>query len=108
MPKITIAIITLGRFSLYKTLSSLFLQNVDKEFEILLILQGSIDENIINSLNLKSTPLRIYKFDHFLGFGYYRNRALELAKGDVVVFIDDDEWTMNDDWLSVLTQPIFA
>lgn len=108
MPKITIAIITLGRFSLYKTLSSLFWQNVNKKFEILLILQGNIDENMINTLNLQLIPLRIYKFDHFLGFGYYRNRALELAEGDVVVFIDDDEWAMNDDWLAILTQPIFA
>jgi glycosyltransferase involved in cell wall biosynthesis len=54
MPKITIAIITLGRDSLYKTLSSLFLQKIDKSFEIILILQGDIDEAVINSLNSKS------------------------------------------------------
>ncbi len=66
MPKITIAIITLGRDSLYKTLSSLFLQKIDKSFEIILILQGDIDEAVINSLNSKSIPIHIHKFGYAL------------------------------------------
>ena len=62
MKIITIAIITLGRTSLYKTLSSLFTQKIDRNFEIILILQGTIDMSIINSINLISVPVHVYEF----------------------------------------------
>lgn len=108
MKKITIAIITLGRKSLYKTLSSLFTQKIDRDFEIILILQGTIDTHLLNSINLKSVPVYIYHFNKGLWFWYYRNQALRIATGNVVAFIDDDEWPMDDDWLFNLTIPIFS
>lgn len=39
------------------------------------------------------------------GLGYNRNRALEAASGDTVVFVDDDCWPA-DDWLSELLAPL--
>ena len=39
------------------------------------------------------------------GLGYNRNRALEAAVGDTVVFVDDDCWPA-DDWLSELLAPL--
>lgn len=39
------------------------------------------------------------------GLGYNRNRALEAATGDVVVFVDDDCWP-DDDWLHELLAPL--
>jgi len=39
------------------------------------------------------------------GLGYNRNRALEAAAGDVVVFVDDDCWPA-DDWLHELLTPL--
>lgn len=38
------------------------------------------------------------------GLGYNRNRALDAADGDVVVFVDDDCWPA-DDWLRELLAP---
>ncbi len=39
------------------------------------------------------------------GLGYNRNRALEAAQGDTVVFVDDDCWPA-DDWLPQLLAPL--
>jgi len=39
------------------------------------------------------------------GLGYNRNRALEAASGDVVVFVDDDCWPA-DTWLHELLAPL--
>lgn len=39
------------------------------------------------------------------GLGYNRNRALDAAGGDVVVFVDDDCWPV-DDWLPHLLAPL--
>jgi len=39
------------------------------------------------------------------GLGYNRNRAIEAAQGDVIVFVDDDCWPA-DDWLGELLSPL--
>jgi len=39
------------------------------------------------------------------GLGYNRNRALEAADGDTVVFVDDDCWP-DDEWLTELLAPL--
>ena len=64
--------------------------------------------SIINSINLISVPVHVYEFKVGLWFWYYRNQALRMASGNVVAFIDDDEWTMDDKWLFNLTIPIFS
>jgi len=103
---VTVVIITLGRETIYKTLDSLFQQEIEGEFEILLILQGEVDENRIAKMNINDVPVRILNYPYGLGFGRYRNEGIVNSKGDIVVFIDDDEWAKDNYWLKKLTKPI--
>ena len=103
---VTVVIITLGRETIYKTLYTLFSQKPKTNFEILLILQGAIDINRINEMNTHNIPVRILNYSHGLGFGKYRNEGILNSKGEIIAFIDDDEWTKDNNWLEYLTNPI--
>lgn len=103
---ISVCIISLWRESLYKTLETLFNQNIELSYEIVIILQGKIDVKRIWDINLNNIPYFIYNYPHDLGFWYYRNRAIEHSSGDILVWIDDDEWTQNNNWLYHITYPI--
>ncbi len=103
---ISICIITLGRSTIYRTLESIFSQKIDKSYEIILVLQGTVDMEKINHLNIDKIPLKIFNYAHDLWFGYYRNQCIKHANGDILVWIDDDEWSMNKDWLFNISSPI--
>jgi len=105
-PTISVCMITLGRDSIYKTLESLFSQKISVAFEIVLILQGNVDKKRIASMNTSKVPVKIYDYELGLGFAYYRNQAIKKAKGEIIAFIDDDEWTKDHKWLHTLTKPI--
>ena len=103
---ISIVIITLGRETIYKTLETICEQHIEHGFEIILILQGEVDEARIDSNNKDNIPIRIKKYPHSLGFGKYRNEGIRHSKGEVIAFIDDDEWAKDNIWLTRLTKPI--
>ncbi len=108
LPNISVVIITLGRETLYTTMKGLFSQNVQSSVEVVLILQGDIDFKRISRMNRSGLPVHVHKLPHGLGVGYYRNEGIRIASGNVVVFIDDDEWPMNQRWLDLITSPIFT
>lgn len=103
---ITVVIITLGRESIYKALETVFLQQCKGKYEVLLILQGTVDENKLRAMNRYDIPVRILKYPHGLGFGKYRNEGIANSRGNIVAFIDDDEWAKDEHWLEALTKPI--
>lgn len=102
MKKITVSIniISLWRETLYKTLESISKQVVDFDYEINIILQGNIDRNKL------SQNIYIYEYEKWLWFGYYRNEAIKKSNGEILVWIDDDEYTKNNNWLHEITFPI--
>lgn len=106
MVNISVCIITLWRETLYKTLHTIFSQKINSNYEVVIILQWSIDEKRIISMNVNNVPFHIFNFNHGLWFGFYRNKAIEFASWDILAWIDDDEWTIDDTWLDKITQPI--
>jgi glycosyltransferase involved in cell wall biosynthesis len=86
-------------------LDSLLKQNLTiSSFEVLLVDNNSTDEtgNIVNSYQKENLnfPLK-YILETNQGISYARNRGVKEAKGEIIVFIDDDE-TVDEDYLSHL------
>ncbi len=100
-PKVSIIIPTLGRETLYPLIESLLKQKVDFSYEIILIPQIKLKENL-----LKDKKIRFFYEPLGKGFAYYRNKGIEKSKGKIIVFIDDDELPINDKWLNIITKPI--
>jgi len=103
---VSVNIITLGRPTLYKTLESVCNQVFSRPYEINLILQWDIDQKVIDKLNKKNISIHIHTYKHWLGFWYYRNEAIKRSNGDILVWIDDDEWTKDNKRLDSITEPI--
>lgn len=107
MVDISVCVITLWRESLYDTLEKIFSQDINSSYEVIIILQWFIDRDKITSMNSKGIPVHIYTFEHWLWFGFYRNRAISYSSGNILAWIDDDECPQNNDWLFHITNPIF-
>lgn len=103
---ISICIITLGRESLCHTLKSLLTQAIDTPYEIIIALQGKLDFNTSQIIKTATVPIHIHTYPHWLWFWYYRNQCVLHSKGDILAWIDDDEWTMNEKWLQLICSPI--
>ena len=100
-PKVSIIIPTLGRETLYPLLDNLLKQEVTFSFEIILIPQVKLKEELLKDKRIKYFYEPLGK-----GFAYYRNRGINESIGDILVFIDDDELPMNYLWLSCITGPL--
>lgn len=103
MVKISVCIITLWRETLYKTLETVFSQKISCTYEVIIVLQWTVERSRIAAINPRNIPFHIYTFERGLWFGFYRNKAIEYTKWDILAWIDDDEWTMNNNWLEILT-----
>ncbi|MCK5604684.1 glycosyltransferase family 2 protein [Candidatus Pacearchaeota archaeon] len=103
---ISVIIITIARQSLYRTLTGLFSQKVSKPFEVVLVLQGSLDQKKLDTIKKQGNTLHIIQQPFGLGFGHYRNVGIKQARGDILAFIDDDEWPKNNFWLEKITRSI--
>lgn len=98
--KVSVNIISLWRDSIYKTLETIKAQVVDFEYEINIILQWELDTERV------SKNVNIYQYERWLGFWYYRNEAIKKSNWKILVWIDDDEYAKNENWLSEITSPI--
>lgn len=77
-----------------RTLGSVFRQTY-KKIEVVMVDDSSKDRSseIIKNYQLEGQKITYYLQNKNLGAGYARNKALELAKGQYVAFLDsDDEW----------------
>ena len=92
-PKISAVISTLNRSQLLEgALDSLAIQTLDPcEYEVLVIDDGSVDEtaNVVTLLE-KNANVR-YAFQEQSGIAAARNHGLNLAGGNIVIFLDDDD-----------------
>ncbi|KYD19077.1 glycosyltransferase family 2 protein [Saccharococcus caldoxylosilyticus] len=93
MRLVSVVICTYNRVRfLASCIESVLKNNVDKEFyEILVIDNNSSDntEEVVKSLAQNNPHIRYVK-ESKVGLSYARNRGIEEAKGDIIVFIDDD------------------
>ncbi len=96
--KISVAIITRNRGNvLVNSLASLTKQ-VIRPYEVLVVDNDSHDatKEVVDYFK-KKLPVRYVK-EKKVGIPYARNRAIKEAKGDILVFIDDDV-TVDENWL---------
>lgn len=106
---ISVIIITIARNSLYRTLEGVLSQRIEqRDFEVILIIQAEVDRKRFDRLDRHGRTIRVISRPRGLGLGYYRNEGIRNARGRVLVFIDDDEWTADESWLSSITGPIFS
>jgi glycosyltransferase involved in cell wall biosynthesis len=108
--KVTVAIPTYNRADfLRQTLAGLVAQQFPREhFEILVIDNNSTDHTaavVAEFASEKPTPRHIREEKQ--GLDHARNRAIDEARGEIVVFGDDDI-LVKSDWLAQMTVPLIA
>src|SRR5688500_7107600 len=108
--KITIAIPTYNRADLLQqTLRGISRQQFPRDcFEVLVIDNNSTDQTrtVVGSF-AGVRPAPRYILEPRQGLDYARNRAIEEARGDILVFGDDDI-LVEPDWLAQLSAPLLA
>ena len=98
---ISVCICTYRRRSLERTLQSLSGQRLPKGTSVEIIVvdndRSGSGREVVEGMAAFPFPIR-YDIETRKGLSFVRNRALELAKGDWLAFIDDDEVAASD-WL---------
>ena len=80
-----------GKRYLRDCLDSLKDQNLKNE-EIIIVINGNHEENVIDLINEYSLNIKILKFDEEIGVGRARNEGLKIAQGKYIYFIDSDDY----------------
>ena len=106
---ISIVICTFNRaVSLRKTLVALGGASVRPgwELEVLIVDNASTDETAktVQGMTLKNAKIQ-YVYEPVKGLGYARNAGLVKARGEIIVFTDDDV-EVAPDWLDELVTPL--
>ena len=108
--KVTVAIPTYNRAAfLRQTLAGLVAQQFPRDhFEILVIDNNSTDDTrTVVAEFADSRPAPRYLLEKKQGLDYARNRAIAEARGEVIVFGDDDI-LVQPDWLAQMAVPLLA
>ncbi len=108
--QLTVAIPTYNRADfLRQTLAGIARQDFPKgAFEVLVIDNNSTDHTrAVVAEFAGATPAPRYLLETKQGLDYARNRAITEARGDLIVFADDDI-LMSPDWLSQLAAPLLT
>ncbi len=109
-PKVTVAIPTYNRAEfLRQTLAGLATQHFPRDhFEVIVIDNNSRDHTRTVVEEFASAhPAPRYIHEPQQGLDYARNRAIAEARGDVIVFGDDDI-LVQPDWLAQISVPLLA
>jgi glycosyltransferase involved in cell wall biosynthesis len=113
---ISVIICTYNRAQLLKrTLNSLINQTISyKKFEVIVIDDGSTDNtsDICNMMSKVLPNMRYVSVETNIGLGSARNLGIRSARGDYLLFVDDD-CIANEDWAERLSsvfdrEPIVA
>ena len=102
-PEVSIVVISVGRLPLYSLVPAILEQETDFGFEVLVIANGPV-----RALDLPANGVRVHHEESGKGIPYYRNVGTGLARGSVIVYIDDDEVLRDAHWLARLVEPIIS
>jgi glucosyl-dolichyl phosphate glucuronosyltransferase len=109
-PKVTVAILTYNRAEfLRQTLAGIAQQQFPHDhFEVLVVDNNSTDHTreVVESF-ARERPVPRHIFEKTQGLDHARNRAIKEARGEIVVFADDDI-LVKPDWLTQLVVPLLA
>ena len=90
-PKVSVVILTYQREKILPQAIESILAQSYKDFELIIINDGSTDQTDEVIKKYKDKRIRYYKNDRNRGVAYSRNRAADLAKGEYVMIMDDDD-----------------
>ncbi|MEO7412960.1 MAG: glycosyltransferase [Opitutaceae bacterium] len=109
-PKVTVAILTYNRAEfLRQTLAGIRQQQFPRDhYEVLVVDNNSTDDTraIVESFAIER-PAPRHVFEPRQGLDHARNRAIKEARGEILVFADDDI-LVKPDWLAQLVVPLMA
>jgi glycosyltransferase involved in cell wall biosynthesis len=108
--QVTVAIPTYNRADfLRQTLAGLVAQEFPRDhFEVLVIDNNSTDHTrAVVAEFANATPAPRYLLETQQGLDYARNRAVTAARGDILLFGDDDI-LVQPDWLAQMAAPLLA
>ncbi|MDQ0116091.1 glycosyltransferase [Paenibacillus harenae] len=100
--KATVAICTHNRAEdVREALLSLLRQNFTDAFEVIVVDNRSTDntKQVVQEVNQMTNIPIIYAYEERLGLSVARNRAIREAKGEYILFLDDDAVASNE-WIS--------
>lgn len=101
----TVALLTFnGQLYLEDLLRAVFAQKTDKKYEVLVIDSGSTDRTLEIISKFPKTRLHKIPNEEF-GHGKTRNLAVEMAKGEAVLFLTQDAVPSYDGWLDGMLEP---
>jgi len=103
MPTVDISIIIIsknGEKYIGSTLDMIFKQNIDRQYEVVIIDSGSRDSTLEIA---KRYPVKILEIPPSeFGHGKTRNLGAKIANGEIIVFLNGDATPMDQDWLKSL------
>jgi glycosyltransferase involved in cell wall biosynthesis len=106
-PRISIVVRSFNRLPSLCELAEALLAQRHDSFEIVVVEQSTVrppDADARLAVLARDPRLRVHRFEP-LGGARARNRGVSLARGEVIVFIDDDDLPIGDDFLSRIEQP---
>jgi rhamnosyltransferase len=93
-----------GGADLARCLGSIARQEIDEEVEVVVIDSGSSD-NSVGLARARGAIVREIPAQHF-SHGASRNLGASLARGDVLVFVSQDAYPVDEHWLGRLVSPL--
>ena len=92
LPKVTVAIPVYNREKYIGEAMNSVLAQTFTDFELLVIDDGSTDRSRAIVQSYSDSRIRLYCNDTNEGIPKTRNRAVELARGEYLAFLDSDDW----------------
>ena len=104
MPLVSIIILTRDQSRLLdRCLFSILTRTCTKNYEIILIDNGSQEEKTFEVFEkwkgVFADRLKIERFDIPFNFSYLNNRGAEIARGDILLLLNNDTEVISDSWL---------
>ena len=90
-PKVSVVMLTYQREKILPQAIDSILAQTYKDFEFIIINDGSTDNTDDVVKSYKDKRIRYYKNDKNHGIAYSRNKAADLARGEYVMIMDDDD-----------------
>ncbi len=100
---VSICMCTYKRATLEKTLKSIVAQDLPQGFTLeVVVVDNDVEESgraVCEKYQSQDVPVR-YFANSIRNLAEVRNSTMENANGDLLAFIDDDEWASDNQWLS--------
>ncbi len=106
---VSICMCTYKRDTLIKTLQSIVTQKLPEGYSLeVVVVDNDVEESgrgVCENFKSATVPIR-YFTNSIRNLSEVRNSTMENAKGDLLAFIDDDEWAGDDQWLGRLIETL--